>query len=409
MSGEFLFTSESVSEGHPDKVADQISDAVLDALLARDPGARVACETLVKTGVAIVAGEITTSAWIDLESLVRSVILDIGYDSSEVGFDGRTCGIVNVIGKQSADIAQGVDRALPEDQGAGDQGLMFGYATDETAALMPAPIHYANKLVERQARVRKGRHPKLPWLRPDAKSQLTFAYQDHLPVGIEAVVLSTQHAPDVKQKDLREAVMEEIIKPVLPARWLSRRTRYHINPTGRFVIGGPVGDCGLTGRKIIVDSYGGMARHGGGAFSGKDPSKVDRSAAYAARYVAKNIVAARLASRCEIQVSYAIGVAKPTSVSVNSFGTGRIPDARLEKLVAAHFDLRPFGIIRMLDLIHPMYRATASYGHFGREPAEMDYDWRDDAGGGARRRATFTAFSWERTDRAEALRKAAGV
>jgi len=409
MSGDFLFTSESVSEGHPDKVADQISDAVLDALLARDPKARVACETLVKTGVAVVAGEVTTRAWIDLEALVRRVICDIGYTSSEVGFDGKTCGIVNIIGKQSIDIAQGVDRADPENQGAGDQGLMFGYATDETAAFMPAPIHYAHKLVERQARVRKGRNPKLPWLRPDAKSQLTFAYEDHKPVGIEAVVLSTQHAPEVRQKDLHEAVMEEIIKPVLPARWLGKRTKYHINPTGRFVIGGPVGDCGLTGRKIIVDTYGGMARHGGGAFSGKDPSKVDRSAAYAARYVAKNLVAAGLASRCEIQVSYAIGVARPTSISVHSFGTGRIPDARLEKLVEAHFDLRPFGIIKMLDLIHPMYSRTASYGHFGREPVEMDYDWQDDSGGGARRKARFTAFSWERTDRAEALKKAAGL
>jgi len=398
MSSSYLFTSESVSEGHPDKVADQVSDAVLDALLARDPRARVACETMVKTGVAIVAGEVTTSAWVDLEALVRSVILDIGYTSSEVGFDGRTCGVVNIIGKQSVDIAQGVDRALPENQGAGDQGLMFGYATDETAALMPAPIHYAHKLVERQAKVRKGRHPKLPWLRPDAKSQLTFAYEDDRPIGLEAVVLSTQHAPDVKQKDLREAVMEEIIKPVLPARWLTRRTKFHINPTGRFVIGGPVGDCGLTGRKIIVDTYGGMARHGGGAFSGKDPSKVDRSAAYAARYVAKNVVAAGLAKRCEIQLSYAIGVAKPTSVSVNTFGTGRLPDARLEKLISAHFDLRPFGIIRMLDLVHPMYRRTASYGHFGREPVKMEYDGK-----------SFTAFSWERTDRAEVLRKAARI
>ncbi len=398
MSGNYLFTSESVSEGHPDKVADQISDAVLDALLARDPGARVACETLVKTGVAIVAGEITTSAWVDLEALVRSVIVDIGYESSDVGFDGRTCGIVNIIGKQSPDIARGVDRADPENQGAGDQGLMFGYASDETPALMPAPIHYAHKLVERQAKLRKGRSARLPWLRPDAKSQLTFAYEDDRPSGIEAVVLSTQHAPDVKQKDLREAVMEEIVKPVLPARWLGKRTKYHINPTGRFVTGGPVGDCGLTGRKIIVDSYGGMARHGGGAFSGKDPSKVDRSAAYAARYVAKNIVAARLARRCEVQLSYAIGVARPTSVSVRTFGTGRLPDASLEKFVEAHFDLRPFGIIRMLDLIHPMYRPTASYGHFGREPTEMSYDGK-----------AFTAFSWERTDRAEALRKAARV
>jgi len=410
MSGEFLFTSESVSEGHPDKVADQISDAVLDALIARDPRSRVACETLVKTGIAVVAGEITTRAWIDLEALVRGVICDIGYTSSTVGFDGHTCGVINVIGKQSSDIAQGVDRRNPEDQGAGDQGLMFGYATNETPVLMPAPIHYAHKLVERQAKVRKGRNPKLPWLRPDAKSQLTFAYEDHKPVGIEAVVLSTQHAPEVRQKDLHEAVMEEIIKPVLPARWLRKRTKYHINPTGRFVIGGPVGDCGLTGRKIIVDTYGGMARHGGGAFSGKDPSKVDRSAAYAARYVAKNLVAAGLASRCEIQVSYAIGVARPTSVSVRTFGTGRLSETRLEKLVAAHFDLRPWGIMKMLDLIHPMYRATASYGHFGREPVEMDYDWQEDsAGNGGRRRTTFTAFSWERTDRAEALRKAAGI
>ena len=407
MSGDYLFTSESVSEGHPDKVADQISDAVLDALLARDPGARVACETLVKTGVAIVAGEITTTAWVDLEALVRSVIVDIGYDSSDVGFDGRTCGVVNIIGKQSPDIARGVDRADPEKQGAGDQGLMFGYASDETSALMPAPIHYAHKLVERQSKLRKGRQARLPWLRPDAKSQLTFAYEDERPVSIEAVVLSTQHSPDVRQKDLREAVMEEIIKPVLPSRWLGKRTRYHINPTGRFVTGGPVGDCGLTGRKIIVDSYGGMARHGGGAFSGKDPSKVDRSAAYAARYVAKNIVAAGLARRCEVQVSYAIGVARPTSITVSSFGTGRLPDARLEKLVAAHFDLRPYGIMKMLDLIHPMYGPTASYGHFGREPVEMEYDLQDDAGGGAGRRERFTAFSWERTDRAEALRKAA--
>ncbi|MEX2148864.1 MAG: methionine adenosyltransferase [Steroidobacteraceae bacterium] len=410
MPGRHLFTSESVSEGHPDKVADQISDAVLDALLARDPRARVACETLVKTGVAVVAGEITTSAWIDLEALVRAVICDIGYTSSTVGFDGRTCGVVNVIGKQSSDIAQGVDRSNPENQGAGDQGLMFGYASNETRALMPAPIHYAHKLVERQAKVRKGRHAELPWLRPDAKSQLTFVYEDDRPVGIEAVVLSTQHGPEVRQKDLREAVMEEIIKPVLPKRWITGRTKFHINPTGRFVIGGPVGDCGLTGRKIIVDTYGGMARHGGGAFSGKDPSKVDRSAAYAARYVAKNLVAAGLASRCEIQVSYAIGVARPTSISVQTFGTGRISDERLEKLVRSHFDLRPWGIMKMLDLIHPMYRATAAYGHFGREPVEMNYDAPGESKGAAPKAGpTFTAFSWERTDRAEALRKAAGI
>ncbi|MGB5132269.1 MAG: methionine adenosyltransferase [Steroidobacteraceae bacterium] len=410
MPARHLFTSESVSEGHPDKVADQISDAVLDALLARDPHARVACETLVKTGIAVVAGEITTRAYIELEELVRAVICDIGYTSSTVGFDGRTCGVVNVIGKQSSDISRGVDRKNPEQQGAGDQGLMFGYATNETAAMMPAPIHYAHKLVERQAKVRKGRNSKLPWLRPDAKSQLTFAYEDDRPVGIEAVVLSTQHSPEIRQKDLHEAVMEEIIKPVLPARWLSKRTKYHINPTGRFVIGGPVGDCGLTGRKIIVDTYGGMARHGGGAFSGKDPSKVDRSAAYAARYVAKNLVAAGLASRCEIQVSYAIGVAEPTSISVQTFGTGRVSDARLEKLVRAHFDLRPWGIMKMLDLIHPMYQATAAYGHFGREPVEMNYDWLEESNGAkVRRQSTFTAFSWERTDRAEALRKAAGL
>ena len=410
MPGSYLFTSESVSEGHPDKVADQISDAVLDALIARDPRARVACETLVKTGVAVVAGEITTRAYIELEELVRDVICDIGYTSSTVGFDGRTCGVVNVIGKQSSDISRGVDRKNPEDQGAGDQGLMFGYATNETAALMPAPIHYAHKLVQRQAQVRKGRNPKLPLLRPDAKSQLTFRYEDHKPVGIEAVVLSTQHAPELRQKDLHEAVMEEIIKPVLPAKFLSRRTKYHINPTGRFVIGGPVGDCGLTGRKIIVDTYGGMARHGGGAFSGKDPSKVDRSAAYAARYVAKNLVAAGLASRCEIQVSYAIGVAEPMSISVQSFGTGRVSDERLEKLVRAHFDLRPWGIMKMLDLIHPMYRATAAYGHFGREPHEASYHWEEESNGAmVRRSSTFTAFSWERTDRAEVLRKAAGL
>jgi S-adenosylmethionine synthetase len=336
---------------------------------------------------------------------VRGVICDIGYTSSTVGFDGHTCGVINVIGKQSSDIAQGVDRRNPEEQGAGDQGLMFGYATSETRALMPAPIHYAHKLVERQAKVRKGRHAALPWLRPDAKSQLTFVYEDDKPIGIEAVVLSTQHAPEVRQKDLHEAVMEEIIKPVLPKRWISKRTKFHINPTGRFVIGGPVGDCGLTGRKIIVDTYGGMARHGGGAFSGKDPSKVDRSAAYAARYVAKNLVAAGLASRCEIQLSYAIGVARPTSISVQTFGTGRIGDERLEKLVRSHFDLRPWGIMKMLDLIHPMYRATAAYGHFGREPVEMNYDAPGGSKGAVRRKGpSFTAFSWERTDRAEALK-----
>ena len=401
-----LFTSESVSEGHPDKVADQISDAVLDAILAQDKHARVACETLVKTGVAIVAGEVTTSAWVDLEELVREVITDIGYTSSQVGFDGATCGVMNLIGKQSVDIAAGVDgaadaRKRPEDQGAGDQGLMFGFACNESDALMPAPVQYAHRLVERQAEVRK--NGELPWLRPDAKSQVSLRYRDGMPVGIDAVVLSTQHNPGISLADLREAVMETIIKPVLPAEWLGKDTLFHINPTGIFEIGGPVGDCGLTGRKIIVDTYGGMARHGGGAFSGKDPSKVDRSAAYAGRYVAKNIVAAGLADRCEIQVSYAIGVADPTSISVTTFGTGKVDDATIEKLVRAHFDLRPYAIQNMLDLLHPMYRATAAYGHFGREPFEMSYA---DKQGNSE---TFTAFPWERTDKAEALRADAGL
>lgn len=381
-----LFTSESVAEGHPDKIADQISDAVLDAILRQDPRARVACETLVKTGFVVLAGEVTTSAWVDLDELVRKVIVDIGYDSSDLGFDGNTCGVLNAIGKQSSDIAQGVDRMVDEEQGAGDQGLMFGYATNETDVLMPAPITYAHRLVQRQAEVRKSH--TLPWLRPDAKSQVTFRYQKGKPVGIDAVVLSTQHGPEVSQKDLREAVMELIIKPTLPAAWLDEKTKYHINPTGNFVIGGPVGDCGLTGRKIIVDTYGGMARHGGGAFSGKDPSKVDRSAAYAGRYVAKNIVAAGLADRCEIQVSYAIGVAEPTSISIDTFGTGKISDHRITELVRTHFDLRPYGIVRMLDLIRPIYQKTAAYGHFGRED--------DD-------------FTWEKTDRADALRADAGL
>ncbi len=394
---EYLFTSESVSEGHPDKVADQISDAVLDAILAQDKAARVACETMVKTGVAIVAGEITTSAWIDLEALVRKVITDIGYTSSDVGFDGATCGVLNLIGKQSPDIAMGVDRKNPEEQGAGDQGLMFGYACDETKELMPAPIYYSHRIVEQQSKVRKAKKSKLPWLRPDAKSQVTLRYKDGIAVGLDAVVLSTQHDPSVKLKDLREGVMEEILKPVLPNKWISKSTKFHINPTGNFVIGGPVGDCGLTGRKIIVDSYGGWARHGGGAFSGKDPSKVDRSAAYAARYVAKNLVAAGLAARCEVQVSYAIGVAEPTSIFVTSFGTGKVSDAGLEKLVRQHFDLRPYGIVKMLDLIHPMYQLTASYGHFGRKPFEV-------TGPGGE---TYTAFSWEKTDRADALKEAA--
>ncbi|PTQ90797.1 methionine adenosyltransferase [Agitococcus lubricus] len=396
MSDYSVFTSESVSEGHPDKIADQISDAVLDAIIAQDKYARVACETMVKTGVAIVSGEITTSAWVDLEDLVRQVINDIGYNSSTVGYDGSTCGIINIIGKQSVDIAQGVDRARSEDQGAGDQGLMFGYASNETDVLMPAPICYAHRLVERQAEVRKT--GLLPWLRPDAKSQVTFRYENGKPVAIDAVVLSTQHNPDIAYADLQEAVMELIIKQVLPAEWLHKGTKFHINPTGQFIIGGPVGDCGLTGRKIIVDSYGGMARHGGGAFSGKDPSKVDRSAAYAGRYVAKNIVAAGLADRCEIQVSYAIGVAEPTSISLNTFGTGKISDDKIIDLVRRHFDLRPYAITKMLDLLHPMYKPTAAYGHFGRTPQTMTVG--DD---------TFTTFTWEKTDRAAALKADAGL
>ncbi len=386
MSQSYLFTSESVSEGHPDKIADQISDAVLDAILTVDPKARVACETLIKTGVVVLAGEITTSAWVDFDEIVRDTITDIGYNSSEVGFDGATCAVLSCIGKQSSDIAQGVDRKSPEEQGAGDQGLMFGYATNETDVLMPAPITYAHRLVQRQAEMRK--NGVLPWLRPDAKSQITFRYEDGNIVGIEAVVLSTQHDPDMTQARIKEAVMENIIQPILPAQWLDKHTKYHINPTGKFVIGGPVGDCGLTGRKIIVDTYGGMARHGGGAFSGKDPSKVDRSAAYAARYVAKNIVAAGLADRCEIQVSYAIGVAEPTSISVNNFGTGKIDEERLVEIVRGHFDLRPYGLVKMLNLIRPIYKDTAAYGHFGREDAR---------------------FTWETMDKAEALRDAAGL
>ena len=408
MSDSYVFTSESVSEGHPDKVADQISDAVLDALLSQDKRARVAVETLVKTGVAVVAGEVTTEAWVDLEDIVRGVITDIGYTSSDVGFDGRTCGVINIIGKQSPDIAMGVDRSNPEEQGAGDQGLMFGYASNETDALMPAPICFAHRLVERQAEVRKSK--LLSWLRPDAKSQVTCRYRNGKVAGLDAVVLSTQHSPDVSQPDLREAVMELIVKHVLPREWITKDTKFHINPTGNFVIGGPVGDCGLTGRKIIVDSYGGMARHGGGAFSGKDPSKVDRSAAYAARYVAKNLVAAGLADRCEIQVSYAIGVAEPTSITVDTFGTGKLSQEKLEKLVRAHFDLRPYGIIRMLDLVHPMYRATAAYGHFGRSPAHTTYKWKELVGGKkVEKSESFTSFTWEKTDRADALRKDAGL
>ena len=384
MSDSFLFTSESVSEGHPDKISDQISDAILDAIIAEDPKARVACETMVKTGVAIVAGEITTSAWVDIEDIVRSTVLEIGYNSSAMGFDGASCSVLNAIGKQSPDIAMGVDRDRPEDQGAGDQGLMFGYASNETDVLMPAPITYAHRLVKRQSVVRKD--GTLPYLRPDAKSQVTFVYENNKPVAIDAIVLSSQHDPDISMEDLREGVMEEIIKPIIPAELVGAKTKYHINPTGRFEIGGPMGDCGLTGRKIIVDTYGGSARHGGGAFSGKDPSKVDRSAAYAARYVAKNIVAAGLADRCEIQVSYAIGVAEPTSISVHTFGTGKLSDTKLTELIREHFDLRPYGILKMLDLIHPIYKQTAAYGHFGRDDIDL---------------------SWERTDKAEALKDAA--
>ena len=380
----YLFTSESVSEGHPDKIADQISDAVLDEILKQDPKARVACETYVKTGMALVGGEITTSAWVDIENLTRQVICDIGYKHSEMGFDGNSCAVLNAIGKQSSDINQGVVRENPLDQGAGDQGIMFGYATNETEVLMPAAITYAHRLMEKQAEVRKS--GKLAWLRPDAKSQVTLKYEDNKIVGVDAVVLSTQHSEEVSQKEIYEGVMEEIIKPILPSEWLSQQTKYFINPTGRFVIGGPMGDCGLTGRKIIVDTYGGAARHGGGAFSGKDPSKVDRSAAYAARYVAKNIVAAGLADRCEIQLSYAIGVAEPTSIMVETFGTGKVSNEVLVKLVREFFDLRPYGLIKMLNLIQPIYRQTAAYGHFGREQ-----------------------FPWEKVDRAEELRAAAGL
>ncbi|MCV6639544.1 methionine adenosyltransferase [Candidatus Albibeggiatoa sp. nov. NOAA] len=386
MADTALFTSESVSEGHPDKVADQVSDAILDALLEQDPKSRVACETLVKTGMVIVAGEITTNATIDYESVVRETVKKIGYTSSDMGFDADSCAVLSAVGKQSVDIAMGVDETEDHEQGAGDQGLMFGYATNETDVLMPAPIDYSHRLVKRQAELRhKG---ILPWLRPDAKSQVTFRYENNKPVGIDAVVLSTQHDPEISQKALQEAIMDEVIKPVLPAEWLHKDTIYHINPTGRFVIGGPVGDCGLTGRKIIVDTYGGMARHGGGAFSGKDPSKVDRSAAYAARYVAKNVVAAGLADRCEIQVSYAIGVAEPTSIRVETFGTGKIDDAKIDALVREHFDLRPRGLIKMLDLLHPIYKDTAAYGHFGRDDLDV---------------------SWERTDKAEDLKAAAGL
>ena len=383
MSQYTTFTSESVSEGHPDKMADQISDAVLDAIIKDDPHARVAVETLVKTGMAVVAGEVRTNTYVDLEEIVRNVICDIGYNSSDVGFDGRSCAVLNAIGKQSSDIAQGVDEGEKKTIGAGDQGLMFGYATNETPVLMPAPIYYAHRLVEKQAELRKS--GALSWLRPDAKSQITLRYEHGLPVAVDAVVLSTQHDESISQADLQAAVRELVIDPVLPEQWLHADTQYHINPTGKFTIGGPMGDCGLTGRKIIVDTYGGMAHHGGGAFSGKDPTKVDRSAAYAGRYVAKNIVAAGLAERCEIQVSYAIGVAEPTSISINTFGTGKLSDNEIVALVREHFDLRPAGLIEMLDLRRPIYRETAAYGHFGRELAN---------------------FTWERTDRAALLRAA---
>ena len=383
MSTYNLFTSESVSEGHPDKIADQISDAVLDAIIKDDPNSRVAVETMVKTGMTIIAGEVRTNTYVDLEQIVRDVITDIGYDSSDVGFDGNTCAVLNAIGKQSGDIAQGVDEAADKDIGAGDQGLMFGYASNETDVLMPAPIYYAHRLVERQAQLRK--NGVLPWLRPDAKSQVTLRYDQGKPVAIDAVVLSTQHAPNIALGDLQEAVREEIINHVLPEEWLHADTQYHINPTGQFIIGGPMGDCGLTGRKIIVDTYGGMAHHGGGAFSGKDPTKVDRSAAYAGRYVAKNIVAAGLADRCEIQVSYAIGVSEPTSISIETYGTGKLSDEEITALVREHFDLRPRGLIEMLDLRRPIYRPTASYGHFGRNEAD---------------------FTWEKTDKVDALKKA---
>jgi S-adenosylmethionine synthetase len=386
VSQNFIFTSESVSEGHPDKVADQVSDAVLDEILRQDPKSRVAVETLVKTGMVVLAGEVTTTAWVDTEELVRRVVHDIGYDNPDIGFDWQSCAVLTAIGKQSPDIAMGVNESVEHEQGAGDQGLMFGYATNETDVLMPAPITYSHRLVQRQSEVRK--HKVLPWLRPDAKSQVTMRYENSRPVAIDAVVLSTQHSPDVSQKDIRDAVMEEIIFHVLPKDLLHKDTKYFINPTGQFIVGGPVGDCGLTGRKIIVDTYGGMARHGGGAFSGKDPSKVDRSAAYMARYVAKNIVAAGLADRCEIQVSYAIGVAEPTSVSIETFGTGKIPEEKLGKIVREHFDMRPKGLIAMLDLLKPIYLPTAAYGHFGR---------------------TEASFSWEKTDKVDLLRDAAGV
>lgn len=383
MNNNTLFTSESVSNGHPDKIADQISDAVLDAIIAQDPNCRVACETMVKTGMVIIAGEITTETWVDIESVARKTIKDIGYDDPELGFDSDSCGVLTAIGKQSPDIAQGVNR-LDKELGAGDQGLMFGYASNETDVLMPAPITYAHRLMRRHAELRNSKI--LPWLRPDAKSQVTIHYEQGKPVAVDSIILSTQHRPEITQEALIEAVMEEIIKPVIPAKWITRNTRFYINPTGRFVIGGPKGDCGLTGRKIIVDSYGGMARHGGGCFSGKDPSKVDRSGAYAGRYVAKNIIAAGLAERCEIQLAYAIGVAEPTAISIETFGTGKISDEKIIQLIREHFDLRPRGIISMLDLLRPIYLPTAAFGHFGREEEN---------------------FTWEKIDKAHMLREAA--
>lgn len=384
MNNEFLFTSESVSEGHPDKIADQISDAVLDHILEQDPNARVACEALVKTGMVFIGGEISTDAWVDMEHIARGVVRDIGYTNSEIGFDGDSCAVITAIGKQSPDIAVGVNRTAKEEQGAGDQGMMFGYATNETEVLMPAPITYAHRLMQRQAQLRK--QGVLAWLRPDAKSQITFRYENNKPVFVDTIVLSTQHHPSIGLAELREAVIAEIIRPVIPEKWLDKNTRFLINPTGRFVIGGPLGDCGLTGRKIIVDTYGGMAHHGGGCFSGKDPSKVDRSAAYAARYVAKNIVAAGLADRCELQISYAIGIAEPTSLCVNTQGTGKISDAKIAELIREHFDLRPYAIIQSLNLLRPIYRPTASYGHFGRDDLDL---------------------SWEKTDKAALLKNAA--
>ena len=384
----YLFTSESVSEGHPDKVADQISDAILDAILTQDKHARVGCETLVTTGMAIIAGEITTSAWVDMPQVVRETVREIGYNSSEMGFDWQSCAVLTSIDKQSADIAMGVNEGtgIDLDQGAGDQGLMFGYACYQTKVLMPMPITYAHRLVKRQAEVRKA--GILPWLRPDAKSQVTIEYEDKKPKRVEAIVLSTQHSPEVDYEDLKEGVMEEIIKKIIPAEMVDSNTKYFINPTGRFVIGGPVGDCGVTGRKIIVDTYGGMGSHGGGAFSGKDPSKVDRSSSYMGRYVAKNLVAAGIATEIEVQIAYAIGISRPVSINVNSFGTGKISDERIKALIDAHFDLRPKAIIQHLDLLRPIYKKTAAYGHFGREREE---------------------FTWERTDKAEALKDAAGI